>query len=61
AQVLKLKKAIQKGLEAQMAGHFSFIEALSTCPTNWRTSASATWAFLEKEMGDYYKVAELMH
>jgi 2-oxoglutarate ferredoxin oxidoreductase subunit beta len=61
AQVLRLKKTIQKGLETQRKGHFAFIEALSTCPTNWRTNAAATWSFLEREMSDYYQTAEIPH
>jgi 2-oxoglutarate ferredoxin oxidoreductase subunit beta len=61
AQVPRLKKALQKGLATQLRGHFSFIEALSTCPTNWRTNAAATWRFLEQEMGDYYRSAEIEH
>ncbi|MEW5785078.1 MAG: thiamine pyrophosphate-dependent enzyme [Bacillota bacterium] len=61
AQVLKLKKMIQKGLETQMNGHFAFVEALSTCPTNWRTNAAATWSFLEQDMGDYYRTGEISH
>lgn len=61
AQVLRLKKAIQKGLETQLKGHFAFIEALSTCPTNWRTNAASTWSFLEQEMGGYYRTAEITH
>ena len=40
-------------------GHFSFIEALSTCPTNWRTNAAATWSFLEQDMSGYYRPGEI--
>ena len=61
AQVLKLKNLIRKGLETQIEGHFAFIEALSTCPTNWRTNAAATWAFLEQEMSEYYQPVEIKH
>ncbi len=59
ANVLRLKKIIQKGLETQLGGNFAFIEALSTCPTNWRTSAAGTWGFLEQEMSAYYRVGEM--
>ncbi len=61
AQVLRLKKALQKGLETQLQGHFSFIEALSTCPTNWRTNAAATWSFLEQDMSEHYPAGEVRH
>ena len=42
-----------------MAGNgFSFVEALSLCPTNWRTNAEQTWRFVEEEMPKYFKVGE---
>jgi len=47
-------------LRNQIEGNgFSFIEVLSTCPTNWRTNAQQTWAFLEEEMETYFNVGEL--
>lgn len=56
----QLKTFLKKALENQMAGNgFSFVEALSTCPTNWRTNAKDTWAFVEKEMTKYFKVGEI--
>ena len=56
----QLKRFIKKGLENQVAGRgFSFIEALSLCPTNWRTNAEQTWKFLEEDMAQYFKVGEL--
>lgn len=60
SNVKQLTKFIRKGLENQMAGRgISFIEALSSCPTNWRTNAEKTWNFLEKEMASYFKIGEL--
>jgi 2-oxoglutarate ferredoxin oxidoreductase subunit beta len=60
ANMRQLKDFLKKGLENQMAGNgFSFVEALATCPTNWRTNAAKTWEFLEKEMTKYFKVGEL--
>jgi 2-oxoglutarate ferredoxin oxidoreductase subunit beta len=59
AQVLRLKNELKRGLERQLQGHFSFIEALSTCPTNWRTNAAATWSFLEQDMSSYYRPGEV--
>lgn len=60
ANMRQLKSYIKKALEAQINGTgFSFVEALSTCPTNWRTNARDTWNFLEKEMTKYFKVGEL--
>jgi 2-oxoglutarate ferredoxin oxidoreductase subunit beta len=60
ARFRKLKEYIKKALENQIAGRgFSFVEALSTCPTNWRTNAEQTWAFLENEMTKQYPPGEL--
>ncbi len=60
AKLRTLKNYLKKALENQMAGRgFSFVEALSTCPTNWRTNAEQTWAFVEKNMQDYFPVGEL--
>lgn len=60
ANLKQLKGFLKKALENQMAGNgFSFVEALSTCPTNWRTNAKDTWAFVENEMPKYFKVGEI--
>lgn len=56
----QLKGYIKKALEAQINGQgFSFVEVLSSCPTNWRMNAKKTWDFVEKEMGAYFEVGEL--
>ena len=53
----QLKSYIKKALQNQMEGNgFSFVEALAGCPTNWRTNAEKTWAFIEKERPQYYRV-----
>lgn len=60
ARFRKLKQYIKKALENQMAMRgFSFVEALSTCPTNWRTNAEKTWAFVENGMAKQYPPGEL--
>ncbi len=59
ARVPRLKNMIREALERQLQGDFAFVEALSTCPTNWRTSAAETWSFLEQEMGSYYRPGEI--
>lgn len=60
ANLRQLKSYIKKALENQIAGNgFSFVEALATCPTNWRTNAKETWAFVEQEMPKYFKVGEI--
>jgi 2-oxoglutarate/2-oxoacid ferredoxin oxidoreductase subunit beta len=56
----QLKGYLKKALQNQMDGNgFSFVEALSSCPTNWRTNAKDTWNFVEKDMAEYFKVGEL--
>lgn len=60
ANIVQLKNFIQKGLQNQLEGRgIAFIEALSSCPTNWHTNAAATWRFVEKEMTAYFPVGEL--
>lgn len=56
----QLKSILKKSLENQVNGNgFSFVEALSSCPTNWRTNAKETWSFVEDEMSKHYKVGEI--
>lgn len=55
----QLKIFFRRALENQVAGRgFSFVEALSTCPTNWRTGPEETWRFIEEDMADYFTVGE---
>ncbi len=61
ANLRNLKKYIKNALVNQMEGRgFSFVEALSSCPTNWRTNAVQTWDFVEKDMTKYFKVGEFL-
>ena len=56
----QLKRFIKNALRNQIEGHgFSFVEVLSTCPTNWRTNAQQTLHFLEDEMEKCFPVGEL--
>ncbi|MDD4239524.1 MAG: thiamine pyrophosphate-dependent enzyme, partial [Desulfotomaculaceae bacterium] len=56
----QLKEALKKALENQINGSgFSFVEALSSCPTNWRTNAKDTWSFVENEMSKHFKVGAI--
>ncbi|NPV93123.1 MAG: 2-oxoglutarate synthase [Firmicutes bacterium] len=60
ANFRQLKNYIKRALENQIAGRgFSFVEALSVCPTNWRTNAKSTWAFVENDMVKYFPVGEI--
>jgi 2-oxoglutarate ferredoxin oxidoreductase subunit beta len=57
----QMKRFMKKAVQNQVEGRgFSFLEVLSTCPTNWRTNARQTWSFLEKEMAGYFKVGEFV-
>jgi 2-oxoglutarate ferredoxin oxidoreductase subunit beta len=35
------------------------VEALSSCPTNWRTNAEETWRFVEQDMVKHFQVGEI--
>ncbi|MFZ5900996.1 thiamine pyrophosphate-dependent enzyme [Desulforudis sp. 1088] len=60
AKLTQLRKMMTRALQNQMAGRgFSFIEVLSTCPTNWRTNARETLTFVEKTMPEHFKIGEI--
>ncbi len=49
------KKAIKKAFKNQMEGsRFSFVEVLSTCPTNWGLTPDESSKWLENNMMGYY-------
>ena len=51
----KAKKAIRKAFEKQMAGEgFTFVEVLSTCPTNWGMTPLKATQWLKENMAAYY-------
>lgn len=61
SNMIRLSRFLERGLENQLQDRgISVVEALSTCPTNWRTNAVDTWKYLEKEMTEYYPVGELV-
>ncbi len=50
-EVLKAKKALKKAFLAQIKGYgFSYIEFLSSCPTNWKLSPSAALKKISEEL-----------
>jgi 2-oxoglutarate ferredoxin oxidoreductase subunit beta len=60
ANMRQLKAYLKKALQNQMLGRgFSFVEAISACPTNWRTNPEETWKFVEDTMPEYFKVGEV--
>ena len=53
--LVKAKKAIRKAFEKQMAGKgFTFVEVLSTCPTNWGMTPVKSIQWLKDNMVPYY-------
>ena len=53
--IRKAKKAILKAFTNQMGGKgFSFVELLSTCPTNWHMSPVKALEFVKNEMTAQY-------
>ena len=60
ANVRQVKTFVKRALENQLSGNgFSFVEILSSCPTNWSTNDKDTWNFVEQEMPKFFKVGEL--
>ena len=51
----KISVAIKKAFEKQMKGEgFTFVEVLSTCPTNWGMTPVKASEWLKTEMAAYY-------
>lgn len=60
AQVRKAKKAIQKAITVQEKRlGFSFVEILSTCPTNWGYDPVKSLEWLRENMIPYYPLGNL--
>lgn len=57
--IVQAKKAIKKAFAFQAEGRcYSFVEVLSTCPTNWGMTPVDSLSWLEKNMLPYYKLGE---
>jgi len=55
ANINKAKRAIRKAFEKQMNNDgFTFIEVLSTCPTNWGMTPVKASEWLKENMAAYY-------
>jgi len=55
ANITKAKKAVRRAFEVQEQKlGFSFVEFVSTCPTNWGLSPVAALDFLKEKMLPYY-------
>jgi 2-oxoglutarate ferredoxin oxidoreductase subunit beta len=54
-QIRRAKKAIKKAYRCQMDDlGFSIVELLSPCPTNWKVSPKAAWAWVNDVMTKTY-------
>ena len=57
ANVRKAKAAVKKALDIQDARlGFTFVEFLSSCPTNWGLAPKDALKYVENNMADYYPV-----
>lgn len=55
--IIQAKKAIKKAFQIQMEGKgFTFVEVLSTCPTNWGKTPVEALTWLEENMIPYYPI-----
>jgi len=58
--ITKAKKSIKKAFEYQVANTcFSFVEVVSTCPTNWGLTPAEAVRWAEETMHPYYPLGEL--
>lgn len=59
ADVRKAKKALERAFKVQeMKLGFSFVEILSTCPTNWGLPPVKAIEWLRENMMEYYPVKQ---
>ncbi len=57
--IVKAKKAIKKAFSHQMAGRcYSFVEVVSTCPTNWGLTPTEALTWAEENLLPYYQLGE---
>lgn len=58
-QVNKTKKAIKQAFQYQMEGKcFSFVEIVSTCPTNWGLTPLNSLKWAEENLLPYYELGD---
>lgn len=53
------RELLTKALQTQLAGHFSLVELLSFCPTNWKTSGPETASYLKEKMLPVFPLGEI--
>jgi 2-oxoglutarate ferredoxin oxidoreductase subunit beta len=58
--ITRAKKAIKKAFQYQIDGRcFSFVEIVSTCPTNWGLTPVEAVKWAEEKMLPYYPLGEI--
>lgn len=56
-QIRQVKATIKKALQCQLEGRgFALVELLSTCPTNWKMSATEAMRWVHEQMRQQYPV-----
>jgi len=59
-QINKTKKAIKQAFQYQEEGKcFSFVEVISTCPTNWGLTPLASLKWAEENLLPYYELGDV--
>ncbi|KAB2952516.1 2-oxoglutarate oxidoreductase [Heliorestis acidaminivorans] len=59
ANIMRAKKMIKKAFQCQLEGRgFSFVEVLSSCPTNWRMNPLQALQWIEETMSAYYPIKD---
>ena len=57
--IVKAKKCLKKAFQYQLEGRcFSFVEMVSTCPTNWGLTPSEAVKWSEETLLPYYQLGE---
>ena len=57
--IVKAKKAVKQAFRYQMEGRcFSFVEVVSTCPTNWGMTPLESIKWAEETLLPYYPLGE---
>lgn len=57
--ITKAKKALKKAFTYQLEGRcFSFVEFVSTCPTNWGMTPMQAIEWAEGTLLDYYRLGD---
>jgi 2-oxoglutarate ferredoxin oxidoreductase subunit beta len=58
--IIQTKKAIKKAFTYQLESYcFTFVEVISTCPTNWGMTPVEAIKWAEKSMLPYYKLGDV--